>query len=165
MARIGFKRTDVITGGQYQDLYYDHIIIPDRRGELVGGYYAIEVDEDEISYNWLVGHMANVKWENLGIFAELPIANKTTPVPNWLPNNTYIDEAGDTQTYTLEEYGQSREDSLDGLKWVFKVTVYGDLKESQLSSLDAALTNMSGTGLTTAQARNLLNGADYTAPE
>ena len=162
---IGFKRTDVVTGGQYQSLYYDHIIIPDRRGELIGGYYVIEVDEDEISYNWLVSHMANVKWENVGIFVELPIANKSSLTPAWLPNNTYIDENGDTQTYTLEEYGMVREDSLNGLNWVFKSTVYGDLNESQLTSLNTAVTNMGGTGLTTYQARNLLNGATYTAAE
>jgi len=160
--RIGFKRVDVIKGGQYETEYYNNIIIPDRSPERIKGYFAIEVDDDEIGYNWLINHMANVKWEGVDVFAELPIANKDTPTPNWLPNNTYTDENDVEQTYTLAEYGQVREDSLDTLKWVFKASVYGDLSVSQLTSFATALTNMGGLGLLTDQARNLLNGPAYT---
>jgi hypothetical protein len=163
--RIGFLRADVIQGGQYETLYYNNIIIPDRTPEKVGNYFAIDVEEDEISYTWLVNNMANVKWDGIGIFAELPVANKTTPTPAWLPNNTYLDEFSVEQTFTLEEYGMVREDSLDNLKWVFKATVYGDLDESQLTSLDGVITGIGGAiGLLTDQARTLLNGPAYITP-
>ena len=161
--KIGFKREDVIKGGQYENLYYDYIITPAIKRIRAGEYYMTEPIESDLTYTWLSGNKANIKWEDLGIFVELPVSFKTTPAPAWLTKNTYLDENGDTQTHTLESYGKVREDSIDTLNFVMKVSVHEDLTLSQLDSLDAFLaSNPTATGLTINETRTLLNGPNYT---
>ena len=164
--RIGFKKADVKTGGQYHDLFYDHVIVEGRRIEKIGSYLAVEVNEDEISYSWLIANAANIKWENLGLYVEAPVSFKTVNVPAWLPHNTYVDENQDTQTHTFESWGGVVRESLDGTKIVLKVTTHGDINASALASLASLVDgNVNLTAMGVVQTRTLTQGVEYTAPE
>lgn len=162
--KIGFKKTDAEVEGQYHNLFYNNFTVP--QADEVGGFLVVDVKEVDMPYNWFMTNRNNIKWKNVGIFVELPISFKTTNAPNWLKNNTYVDENEETQTHTLESYGKVREDSLDGNFFVMKATVHEDLTLSQLDSLEAFLVaNPTATGMLTSEARDLLNGTNYTIPE
>ena len=164
--KIGFLKTDVKVGGLYHDLFYDNVVVEDRKVENISGYLAVEANEGEINYAWLVAHKDNIKWENLAIYVEMPVAFKTANAPAWLDNNTYTDENGDVQTHTLESYadGPVRNDNLAGTMWVFKVTASKDLTLAQLNQLETFLgNNATATAMLVKETRDLLNGPNYTA--
>lgn len=161
--KIGFKESDIVVGGQYHDLFYDNVVVKPRKFKNQSSYKIVEVKDGVINYDWLIQHKDNIAWENIGIFVELPISFKTVNAPSWLTNNTYEDENGDTQTHTLESYGKVRKDSLNGNFFVMKVSVHKDLILSQLNSLEAFLgANPTATGMLSSEARDLLNGVNYT---
>jgi hypothetical protein len=163
MARIGFKLNDIKKGGSLENLYYDQVIITGRKVTTEAGFRVVEIDDDLVSYDWVMANKDVLGLENIDVFVELPASFKTTQCPAWFPNRTGVDENGDEVIKTLGEF-QVRGDSLNGLGWVVKIQ--GQPYATQMAVLNSVETFVSGnpnaTGLLVDEARTLLNGPDYT---
>ena len=170
MALIGFKRNDVKVGGQYFDQFYNKIVLDRTKRKTVGGFLAVEWDD--LTYAQFKAAKDNIKWRNLALFVELPVSFKTSNVPTWLPNRTYVvsvdEETGEetTAVHTIESWGGIVRENLAGTKMVVRLTKFGDLlgadMDGAIAFIDGAATR---TGLLVDEARTLLNGAAYSAPE
>lgn len=169
MTNIGIKLTDVEVGGQYHDQFYKYAVIQDLPRERQGQWIVVDVKGllgTSFTWNWFNNNRANIKWEGLEIWVEAPIAVKDQNVPAWLPNRTYEDEQGQTQIHTFESWGAVSRVSLDNTKALYKITVYGDLDDSQLDSLVTAAAGFSGTLMLVSEARTAVaQGGDYSPPE
>jgi hypothetical protein len=164
--KIGFKKADVRKGGQYEELFYNHVVVEGREIEIVKSYLTISVDEEEIGYAWLVANAVNLGWEDVSIYVEAPASFKTVKVPNWLPDNTYQDEDDNQVDHTFESWGGVVRETLDDTKILLKVTSRGDLSKTQLDSLNSLVSgNPSLTALLVEEARTLVAGVDYVVPE
>ena len=166
MSKIGFKLSDIKKGGTHEALFYNQVVLQDRPRERKQGYILVEVDDDEINYNFLDAQKDSIVWENVSIFVEVPVSYKTTNVPTWLPNRTFIDEEGVEQIHTLESWGGVVRENLAGTKMIVKLTQFGDVVGSDFDSL-VAFINGAGTrvGLSVQEARDLLATSAYNAPE
>ena len=164
--RIGFRLNEIKKGGSLENLYYDQVVITGRKVTTERGFRVVDVDDSEVTYNWVMNNKDVLGLENIDIFVELPVSFKTTPCPAWFPNRTELNEQGDEIIKNLGEF-QVRADSLDGLKWVLKIE--GQDYADQQTILDAVQSFVSGnanaTGMLVDEARNLLNGINYTTPE
>ena len=164
MALIGFNRQDVKVGGQYFDQFYNKIVLDRTKRKTVGGFLAVEWDD--LTYAQFKAAKDNIKWRNLALFVELPVSFKTSTVPTWLPNRTFIDDNDEQQIHTIESWGGIVRENLAGTKMVVRLTKFGDLlgadMDGAISFIDGAATR---TGLLVDEARTLLNGAAYSAPE
>jgi hypothetical protein len=159
--KIAFRKTDVKKGGTYEDLFYDRVLVEGRRIETMGGYVVVPDVEDVITYNWISNNIADIKYEGLVAYIELPAAMKDTLCPAWLPDRINIDENGEEYTKTLEQYGFSRE-RLDGTRWLFTVEVQPAFADNLFSFV---LGNGQADGYTVKGARTLTQGVEYTESE
>ena len=164
MALIGFKRNDVEVGGQFFDQFYNKIVLDRTKRRTIGGLLAVEWDG--LTYAQFKAAKDNIKWRNLALFVELPVSFKTSNVPTWLPNRTFIDENDQEQTHTIESWGGIVRENLAGTKMVVRLTKFGDLlgadMDAAIAFIDGAATR---TGLMVDEARALVNSAAYTTPE
>jgi hypothetical protein len=164
--KIAFKRADIIKGGKHENLFYNQVLVPERKRERLGGKVLVEIDENEVPFNFLATNKDDFEWENVSIFVEVPVSYKTTNVPTWLPNRAFIDEEGVEQIHTLESWGGVVRENLAGTRMLVKLTLHGDVTGAAFNSL-ATFINGAGTriGLSVQEARDLIATAAYTLPE
>ena len=165
--KIGFNRADVVKGGKHEDLFYNQVLVPERKRERLGGKILVEIDEAEVSFAFLATNKDDFGWKNVGIFVEVPVSYKTTTVPTWLPNRTFLDaDTGDTEIHTLESWGGVVRENLAGTKMIVKLTLHGDITETAFDNL-VTFVNGAGTrtGMLTKETRDLIATVAYSAPE
>ena len=165
--RIGFKLNKIRKGGSLEDLYYDQVITTGRKVKDDRGYRAVDIDDSEVPWAFLVANKDDIAIEFADIFVELPVSFKTVSAPSWFPNRTSFDsETGEEVVKDLGEF-QIREDSLDGNKFVLKIQ--GQKAGDQLTIINEVVDFLAAQPTANAglvdEARNLLNGAGYTVPE
>lgn len=165
--KIAFKDTSNIEqGGAFEALFYNRVVLPDKRREEMNGKILIEADDDDIPYSWLANNYGLIHWRGLDVFVEAPSSYKTVNVPAWLPQRTYIDENEVEQIHTFDSWGGVVRERLDNTKIVIKITAKGDLTETQMASTVSAIAgNNDFIGMTVGEARALVTGVDYQAPE
>lgn len=164
--KLAFKKTDILTGGQYADLFYDYFIQNPQEVEKQGQWRIVEVDEADVPYSWFKNNYANIKWEGVSIWVEVPIALASSSTPAFLPNRMGTDENGDSYVKTLSEWYPEPRTRLDASKFLLKLDAGGVLTPAQMIDAIALIEgNVNYDGYLISEARNLVNGILYTTPE
>ena len=166
---IGYKFSGIkAPDGPIHDWFYNEIILKEpwkikRQGQVV---WITEMSPASIA-TW-----ANL-WANkdhiaghrgLLLFIELPWANKSTPVPAYLPNRTYLDEQEPPveQVHTMETWIENI-DAIAQDKFMVHVTAFRDLTGPEIVSLEGDISGIPGASILVhpEYATNMEPGGEY----
>lgn len=164
--KLAFEKDQVVKGALFEDLFYNQVIIPLRRRYSKQGRILVEVDEDQVPFSFLSANKDYLLWEGVSIFVEVPVSYKTTTVPTWLPNRTYLDENDDEQIHNLESWGGVIRENLAGTRMIVKLSQIDDVIGSNFDSLVAFIEGAATRiGMTVKETRDLIATPAYTIPE
>lgn len=161
--KLAFNKSTVEKGGQFENLFYNQAVVPQKRRGKKEGFILVEVDEAEVSFSFLSTNKDSLKWENVAVYVEVPVSYKITNVPTWLPNRTFIDDEGAEQVHTLESWGGVIRENLAGTRMIVKLTQFGDVVGEDFDNLVTFINgDANRIGLTVQETRDLIATAAYT---